>query len=102
MAQCKMRIAYLQEYNLALGNIKTEVLPALDEKKGLTAYKLVSTENMKAKKEKKLADEAQEIFQMLATEYKGSPWGIQAKQDKAQSLGLAWQPFNPAADSKEP
>ncbi|MDB5306869.1 MAG: hypothetical protein JWO38_1071 [Gemmataceae bacterium] len=103
MAQCKMRIAYLQEYNLALGNIKTETLPALDAKKGQTGYKLVSSETMKAKKEKKLADEAQEIFQKLATDYKGSPWAIQAKQDRAQSLGLAWQPFNPAAaDSKDP
>lgn len=91
LAQCKARYAWLNEYDLALGSIRTEVLPAF--KPGQNAYRLVSREKMKVKSEAKEAEEAKELYQQIITEFKGSPWAIQAKRDKAQSLGLAWQPF---------
>lgn len=94
MAQCKSRLAWLQEYNLALGNIRTEILPPLDEKKGQDGYRLIATEKMKIKKEAKSADEAKEIYAKMIEDYKGSPWAILAKRDKAVSLGLAWQPYS--------
>jgi hypothetical protein len=28
----------------------------------------------------------------MVVDYKGTPWAIQARKDKALSLGLAWQP----------
>ena len=92
LAQCKARLAWMHEYNLALGSIRTEVLPVLDEKKGQDGYRLVATEKMKVKKEGKYADEAKELYQKIIADYKGSPWAILAKRDRTQSLGLAWQP----------
>ncbi|MFO0805760.1 MAG: c-type cytochrome domain-containing protein [Gemmataceae bacterium] len=94
LAQCKSRYAWLQEYNLALGNIRTELLPPLDEKKGQDGYRLVAAEKLKIKKEAKSAEEAKEIYAKMIEDYKGSPWAILAKRDKAVSLGLAWQPYS--------
>lgn len=102
LAQCKARLAFMHEYNLALGNIRTEVLPPLDAKKGQNGYKLVATEKMKVKKEAKYADEAKELFDKIVTGYKGSPWAILAKRERVLSLGLAWQPVNLSAGAPEP
>src|SRR6185312_3356160 len=93
LAQCKARLAWMHEYNLALGSIRTEVLPPLDEKKGQNGYRLISSEKMKVQTEAKFAAEAKELYEKIITDYKGSPWAIQAKRDKTFSLGLAWQPF---------
>lgn len=93
VAHAKARLAYLHEYNLALGNIKTEVLPARDPKLH-DGYKLVQTPNMKVKKEKQFLTEAHEIFDAMIASYKGTPWAIVAKRDRALTLGLAWQPYN--------
>src|SRR5439155_19625571 len=41
LAQCKSRLAWMNEFDLALGSIRTDVLPPLDPKKGHDAYKLV-------------------------------------------------------------
>ncbi|MBN9523585.1 hypothetical protein J0H58_34585 [bacterium] len=94
VAHAKARLAYLHEYNLALGNIRTEVLPARDPKLGHDGYKLIQTPNMKVKREKQFLTEAHEIFDAMITSYKGTPWAIVAKRDRALSLGLAWQPYN--------
>jgi hypothetical protein len=86
----------MHEYNLALGSIRTEVLPPLDPAQGHDGYRLIAAERMKVK-EKTFAEEAQEIYDSIITEYKGTPWAVQAKRDKVLSLGLAWQPFNSKA-----
>jgi hypothetical protein len=94
-AVLKARLAYMHEYNKLLGDVLTETLPALDPKLGQNAYKLTSSEKMKSKGEaKKLAEEAQDAYARLVTEHKSTPWAIQAKRDKAFSLGLAWQPIS--------
>jgi hypothetical protein len=60
---------------------------------GQNQYRLVSSEKMKSKKDVlKLAEEAQEAYSTLITQYKGTPWALQAKRDKAFSLGLFWRP----------
>lgn len=102
LAQGRARLAFLHEYNLALGNIKTDVLPARDPKLGHDGYKLVAAATLKAKDAKKLAEEANEVFDRLVAEHPGTPWAVQAKRDRALNLGLAWQPFNSkAAASKD-
>lgn len=100
LAQAKSRLAYLHEYNLALGNIRTEVLPPRDAKLGHDGYRLVSSPTMKAKKERAMLTEAQELFDAMAAGYKGTPWAIVAKRDRGLSLGLAWQPYNSKGDAK--
>ncbi len=94
-AQAKARLAFMNEYNLALGNIRTDSLPERDEKKGQVGLQLVSVEKMKSKKEyRDLADSAKELFTKLADEYKGTPWAVQAKRDRVIALGLEWRPYS--------
>ncbi|QJW99920.1 hypothetical protein FTUN_7543 [Frigoriglobus tundricola] len=92
VACVKARLAYMNEYNKILGTIVTETLPARDEKVGQDGYLLVASETLKSGRDiKKLAEEAQEAFQEIAVKYKGTPWAIQAKQEKSVVLGLNWK-----------
>ncbi len=92
VACVKARLAYMNEYNKILGTIVTETLPTRDEKLGQDGYLLVASETLKSGKDvKKLAEEAQEAFQEIAVKYKGTPWAIQAKQEKSVVLGLNWK-----------
>jgi hypothetical protein len=82
----------LNEYNKVLGNLVTETLPALDSKLGQDGYILVASDSLKSGKDvKKMAEEAQELFQEIAVKYKGTPWAIQAKQEKTIQIGLTWK-----------
>ena len=47
----KARLAYLNEYNKLMGDVRTETLPQLDKAIGQDSYKLASSEKMKSKKE---------------------------------------------------
>ncbi len=88
-AVVKARLAYLNEYNKLMGDVRTETLPALAN--GQNLYRLASSEKMKSKKDvQMLAEQAQEAYAKLITEHKGTPWAIQAKREKNFSLdGLA-------------
>jgi hypothetical protein len=93
-ATVKARLAYLNEYNKLMGDVRTETLPMLDESIGQDSYKLASAEKMKSKKEiQQLAEEAQELYARIVADHRGTPWALQAKRDRAFSLGLVWQPF---------
>jgi Caspase domain len=94
LAQLKARLAFMSEYNLALGSIRTDNIPKVDEAKGQAGLILVSTEKMKSKKDvKDLAEAANELFTKIADEHKGTPWAIQAKRYRVISLGLEWKPY---------
>jgi hypothetical protein len=84
-----------------MGDVRTETLPPLDKDKGQNQYRLVSSEKMKSKKDvQKYADDAQEAYNILITQHKGTPWAIQAKREKSFSLGLLWSPaVGPGSDS---
>ena len=100
LAQLKARLAFMSEYNLALGSIRTDNIPKVDEAKGQSGLILVSTEKMKSKKEvKDLAESAVELFDKIAAEHKGTPWAIQAKRYRVIALGLEWKPYT-AGNSK--
>jgi hypothetical protein len=89
----KFRLAFMNEYDKLMGDVLTETLPPLDKGLNQTGYKLVSSEKMKSKKDvQKLAEEALEAFDAVITEYKDTPWAIQAKYEKSSPLGLIWQP----------
>ncbi|OWK39444.1 hypothetical protein FRUB_06007 [Fimbriiglobus ruber] len=94
LAQAKARLAFMNEYNLSLGNIRTDSLPMKDEKKGQTGLQLVSQEKMKSKKDvKDLAEDAKKLFAELAKESKDTPWGVVAHRNKVLALGLDWKAF---------
>lgn len=95
LAQTKARLAFIEEYNYALGNIRTDSLPQRDAKKGHVGLQLVSVEKMKSKKEvKEIADSAKELFARIVQEHKGTPWAVQAKRDGSVALGLEWRPYS--------
>ncbi|MBY0514712.1 MAG: caspase family protein, partial [Gemmataceae bacterium] len=102
VAQVKARLAFLDEYNARLGNVRTDVLPELDPKKGQDGYRLVSSETIKSKKAKEYADDAKERFDKIIADYKGTPWAIQARRDKTFAMGLVWQPFSSGAGMPDP
>jgi hypothetical protein len=92
LASVKARLAYMNEYNKVLGLLITDTLPALDAKIGQDGYVLVASETLKSGKDiKKMAEEAQESFQEISLKYRGTPWAIQAKQEKSVAIGLAWK-----------
>ena len=83
----------MNEYNKLLGNLVTESLPELKKDLGQDGYTLVASDALKSGKEvKKMAEEAQALFGEIATKYKGSPWAIQAKQERSVAVGLNWKP----------
>ncbi|MDY3563729.1 caspase family protein [Gemmata sp. JC673] len=93
LAVLKARLAYMNEYNKLLGNLVTESVPALDPKLGQDGYTLVAADTLRSGKEvKKIAEEAQALFGEIVTKYKGSPWAIQAKQERGVAIGLNWKP----------
>ncbi len=93
LASIKLRLAYMNEYNKLLGNLRTETVPSLDSKLGQDGYVLVASETLKSGKSvKEMAEEAQELFGKIITTYKGTPWAIQAKRDRSVVIGLAWKP----------
>jgi hypothetical protein len=95
LAQAKARLAFIEEYNYALGNILTNSLPEQDKKKGHVGLQLVSVEKMKSKKEiKEFAESAKELFARIVKEHKGTPWAVQAKRAGAAALGLEWRPYS--------
>ncbi|MCE9567689.1 MAG: caspase family protein [Planctomycetes bacterium] len=97
-ASVKARLAYMCEYNKLMGEILTETLPALDAKFGQDTYKLASSERMKSKKDvQAIAEESRKLFDQLIAEHKGTPWAVQAKREKAFSLGLMWVPISSGA-----
>ncbi len=92
VASLKTRLAYMAEYNKVLGNVKTGTLPELDPKLGQDGYVLVASETLKSGKEvKTMAEQAQALFQEITVKYRGTPWAIQAKQEKTIVIGLNWK-----------
>ena len=102
LAQLKARLAFMHEYDLALGNIRTDTLPQKDDKKGQTGIQMVSVEKMKSKKDiREIGDSAKELYSKLAEEHKGTPWAVLAKRSRVISLGLEWRPLTEAGMSKK-
>jgi hypothetical protein len=95
LAQAKARLAFMHEYNYALGNIRTDSLPERDAKKGQVGLQLVSVAKMNSKKDvREIADSARELFAKIAEEHKGTPWAVLAKRSRVIALGMKWQPYS--------
>jgi hypothetical protein len=90
-AQTQMRWAFVNEYNLALGNVRTDSLekPAGG---GTPVYRLVSVEKMKSKKDiTEKVENAKELLEAMVKDHKGTPFEMMAKMNRNLALGLAWK-----------
>lgn len=96
LAQAKMRLAFIHEANLALGQIRTDSIPDMTNATGL---RLVQKGKMTDKKNAPLGKQALEQFGELAKEHKGTPFEVLAKQWRSVSLGLEWRAKKADADT---
>ena len=93
-AQAKARIAFIEEYNAMLGNIRTDALPDRDLVKGETGLQLVSVEKLTSEKSiKDIANESKALFEKITQEHPGTPWAVRAKRSEVLALGLRWEPY---------
>jgi hypothetical protein len=100
-AQVKARLAFMQEYNQLLADVRADRLPARDPKAGETGLQLVSVAKMKSKKDvQELAEAARGLFAGVAKDHPNTPWAVAAKRAKAEALGLEWRPFAPGGKPK--
>jgi hypothetical protein len=89
LAQVRLRIARLHEYNLLLGHVRTETLPELPA--GATGWRLVPADKMQSRREvKQLAEDAAGALKALAADHKGTPWEVLAKRALLTPPGLRW------------
>lgn len=89
--QLRLRLALLNEYNLALGNIRTETLPELPA--SATGWRLRPFDKMSSRKEiQELADSAHIAFEANIKVDKGTPWEVLSKRAAATLCGLRWEP----------
>ena len=93
-AQAKARVAFIEEYNAMLGNIRTDALPDRDLVKGETGLQLVSVEKLTSEKSiKNIAQESKTLFDKITQEHPGTPWAVRAKRSEVLALGLRWEPY---------
>ncbi|MFL5328974.1 MAG: caspase domain-containing protein [Gemmataceae bacterium] len=90
-AMLKSRYAYVNEFNLMLGKIRKDELPALDPSHN--GWRLTSQEKMASPKDvKEKAEEAKKLFAQIIKDHPGTPWEVLAKRERLTALGLTWQP----------
>ncbi len=88
-ARLEAQIAYLYEYQSALGSIRKE-FPALE--KGHSGWRLASSSKLRGDRAGKQADKDQKAdLKKLIDKYPGSPWAVLARRDMLTALGLEWQ-----------
>lgn len=92
-SQVLYRICYVNQYNLALANVRTGKIPDLGE--GQDGYRLTAETTLDkatVKEFKQWYDEAKKISNELAKNYAGTPWALLAKSDRTLALGLRVSP----------
>jgi hypothetical protein len=92
LARLEAQIAYLDEYDALLGQMRKE-LPPRDPKQH-NGWRLASLRELPRSDSdaKKLAGEANKLLDKIGKDYPNTPWAVLAKRDKYSALGLEWQP----------
>ncbi|HEY1190768.1 MAG TPA: hypothetical protein VGE74_24270 [Gemmata sp.] len=99
LAEVRLRLVVLNEYNLLLARVRTETLPDLAP--GVPGWRLVSGEKLTSRREiRDLYETAQAGFTKVAADYKGTPWEALAKRSRATAPGLRWVPLPPPKGEK--
>jgi hypothetical protein len=87
------QIAYLNEYQAALGQILKGL--AAPDPKLYSGWRLASQPDPQTgdRDSKKFAADSRKKFDKIIAAYPDTPWAIMAKRDRASGLGLEWQPM---------
>ncbi|AWM40671.1 hypothetical protein GobsT_07980 [Gemmata obscuriglobus] len=92
LAEVRLRLVVLNEYNLLLARVRTETLPDLPP--GAPGWRLTAGDKLTSRKEMKdLLAAAQEGFEKVAADHKGTPWEVLARRSRATVPGLRWEPL---------
>lgn len=87
-----MRLAYLDELNMAYASVRTSRLPDRNEAKGQTGWRLVPTEKMASKASvRKLDEDAREQLRKIVSDHPGTPWATLANDLLKTKPGLVWE-----------
>jgi len=98
-AELQLRLAVLNEFNVALARVRTEALPDLP--RGAPGWRLTASDKMAARKEaRELYETAVEGFDAVAAAHPGTPWEVLARRSRAALPGLRWEPDPPAKADK--
>lgn len=89
VAEVRLRLVLLNEYNLMLARVRTETLPDLAP--GAAGWRLAGSEKLTSRKDvRDLYVAAREGFAQVAADHKGTPWEVLAKRSRATVPGLRW------------
>lgn len=89
MAQLKLRICYVNQYNLALANVRGGKFPEL--KNGENGFRLTAEATLDKStpgEYKEMFKEAQKSMLEIAKSHPNTPWALLAKGDRTLSIGL--------------
>src|SRR5262249_5385344 len=91
MARLESRIVYLYEYSYALGQIRSESLPELQD--GQSGWRVGSRKKVLVPepKAKKMAKDVGKLWKKIEEEYPGTPWELLARRENLVALGLEWR-----------
>src|SRR5207237_590922 len=91
LARLMMQIAYLYEYQSALGKMRMEFPPR--DPTVHDGWRLVARPSLQGDSTgKKMAKEAWKILDKVISDHPGTPWAVLARRDRLTALGLEWQP----------
>jgi hypothetical protein len=88
-ARLEEELAYLNEYQGLLGQMKKE-LPPID-RKIQNGWRVASQASLSDSTAKKLATDAKKLLDKIAKDYPNTPWEVLARRDKLTALGMEWQ-----------
>jgi photosystem II stability/assembly factor-like uncharacterized protein len=91
LARVELELAWLNEYQFALGELRREERPPLDPKEQ-TGWRLEPAEVSRGDAAaRKMSAEAVKLLRKVAEDYPATPWAWFAKRDAAAPLGLTWK-----------
>lgn len=90
LARLEEELAYLNEFQGVLGQLKT-ALPPIDKKAGQNGWRVASQLTPSDSAAKKLATEAKKVLARIVKDYPDTPWAVHAKRDRLTALGMEWQ-----------
>ncbi|MBM3979926.1 MAG: caspase family protein [Planctomycetes bacterium] len=93
VAEVRLRLAVLNEYNRVLGLVRTEGVPDLPP--GGTGWRLVPSPNVQRKDVKLMYEKARAEFENVTVAHKGTPWAVLARRGLAALPGARWEAVAP-------
>jgi hypothetical protein len=90
LARFQAQLAYLEDYQSLLGQMRKEFPP--HDPAVHNGWKMAAKEKASDSAGKKYDKGARKLYAEAAAAFRGTPWEVLAKREKLTALGLEWQP----------